>query len=158
MEYLTEDYHRFTALFDQARCLVDKGAQAEAADVFQAFTQAARRRIRIEERWLFPCFEERTGSSTGPTAVLRDEHRRLERILDEATDALQRGHAADFHAVCRRFTLIVEDHAFREEAQLYPVIEEILSPRERDVCLRHMHDEPLVPSEAPEAAPPPAGG
>lgn len=158
MDYLTEDHHRLTALFDQARCRVDKGALAQAADVFQAFAQGARRHMRVEERWLFPCFEERTASCTGPTALLRDEHRQLERILEEAAAALARGSADDFRAICRRLTLIVEDHAFHEEAQLYPVIEEILSPRERDLCLHRMHDEPLLPAGAPEATGPLAGG
>jgi hemerythrin-like domain-containing protein len=158
MEYLTAEHHRLTALFDRARSLVDKGVLAQAAAVFQAFAQTKRRHMRLEERWLFPSFEERTGSSTGLTALLRDEHRRLERILEEASAALERGRADDFRALCLRLTLIVEDHTFHEEAQLYPVIEEILSPHERDVCLRRMHDKPLLPHEVPEAAGPLAGG
>jgi hemerythrin-like domain-containing protein len=158
MDHLTVDHRRLTTLFDQARRLVDEGALAQATDAFQTFAQRARHHMRIEERWLFPCFEERTASCTGPTAMLRGEHRRLERLLDEAAAALERGSAADFRDVCRRLTLIVEDHTFHEEEKLYPVLEEILSPKERELYLRDLHDEPLLPPEAPEAARRFAGG
>ncbi|HEX2574266.1 MAG TPA: hemerythrin domain-containing protein [Polyangia bacterium] len=160
MDDLEEDHHRLIALFDQARCLADKGALAQAADVFKAFAQGARRHMWIEERWIFPCFEERTGSRTGLTATLRDEHHQLERLLDECAEALERGGADDFRERCRRLTLIVEDHAFHEEAQLYPVIEQILSPHERDACRSRMREDPLLPLAAPEgpdAARVPAG-
>ena len=150
-EYLRVDHHRLTALFDRARSLVDKGLLAQAAAVFQIFVQTKQRHMRIEERWLFPSFEERTGSRTGLTALLYDEHRRLERILEEAFGALEQGRTDDFHTICRRLTLIIEDHTFHEEELLYPVIDESLSPRERDICLRHMHAEPFVPREAPES-------
>jgi iron-sulfur cluster repair protein YtfE (RIC family) len=56
---------------------------AKAKEAFQQFKVGLQRHILWEERVLFPLFEEKTGMhDSGPTVVLRAEHRRIGDCLE----------------------------------------------------------------------------
>jgi len=96
--------------------------------------------LGIEERFLFPAFEERAGSG-GPLVVMRDEHHAIRDLCQQARAAL----GAEDHKGCARIldtlTVLVQQHHLKEENVLYPMSDHLLLDRADDL-VRAMSEEP----------------
>jgi regulator of cell morphogenesis and NO signaling len=146
------DHDRLDALFTEYQSLKRKDHPA-AKEKFKSFLQGLTRHIVWEEDVLFPIFEKRTGMrDSGPTAVMRLEHREIKghldaihekvRVADPETDASEK-------ALLR----VLQDHNMKEEHILYPAIDNGLDrsgldsvqkamdaiPAERYDCCCHAH-------------------
>ncbi len=103
-----------------------------AGGLFRRFESGLRRHIRWEEETLFPRFEERTGmEASGPTAVMRQEHRDIEATLDRMRTLVDREDAAT-DALERRLLEVLGPHNEKEEAVLYPWIDGALPAADRN--------------------------
>ena len=119
--YLSRDHDRLDALLAQIYEHASKGDLVAAGGPFAEFADGLVRHMRIEEQSLFGEFERRTGMLSGPTQVLRTEHRALEHALDRMRAALA---AADAEVFVRGHDDLVEilvAHHLKEEEVLYPM-------------------------------------
>lgn len=98
-----------------------------------------RRYIDIEEAVLFPLLEAQTGmDGDGPTAVMRSEHREIERVV-ELLDKLRL--TRDCATILQTFDQPVEpialfrSHYRKEEAVLYPLMDMVFSHAEETELL-----------------------
>lgn len=130
------DHERLARLEVGAFVARAAGDTETASAWYEAFSSGLRRHITIEEQLLFPLFEERSGMSpgTGPTEVMRAEHREILRLLDEILQSigdpakLPDDKRASFHE-------ILEEHHLKEEGMLYPALDEVLTPEEGDALV-----------------------
>jgi uncharacterized protein (DUF2249 family) len=134
-EALAWDHDRLDALERRAFESFAHGDPQGARATWTEFTIGLRRHIRFEEAIVFPAFEEKVGlpPGFGPTAVMRDEHREIERLID----GIARAFAGDGEALPLRADLHVRlgDHNMKEEHVLYPGTDERLDPEERDALV-----------------------
>jgi iron-sulfur cluster repair protein YtfE (RIC family) len=129
--YYTGDHDRLDGLFAQFRSSKTNDP-AGARATFEEFKAGLERHIDWEEDILFPVFEAHTGMhDTGPTAVMREEHRLIRQFLDTIGRKLQRGDLATDEDEARLLT-ILKEHNSKEELILYPAIDRQVSVRERD--------------------------
>lgn len=150
--YFGADHDRLDALFSEFQSLKRKDPPA-AKEKFKAFLKGLTRHIVWEEEVLFPLFEDRTGMrDSGPTAVMRAEHRRIGAHLDAIHDKVR---VADPESDADEKALlqILADHNMKEERILYPAIDGGLDakaldsvqkamdavPAERFACCCHSH-------------------
>ena len=81
----------------------------------------------MEEEVVFPAFEQTTGMTGGPTAIMRMEHTQMRGILDQmAADALE----GDFESVADHgdtLLMVIQQHNMKEENILYPMVEQHLA-------------------------------
>lgn len=130
--YLSWDHDRLESILAEVCLKVDAGAMEQARRVYQDFQQGLTRHIRIEEELLFPVFETRTGmAGSGPTAVMRLEHREIERAMNIMRDGLAAGDAQSFREGYRFLQQVLPDHNSKEEHILYPTTDRLLSEKER---------------------------
>jgi uncharacterized protein (DUF2249 family) len=140
-EALAWDHDRLEAIEAsafQARARGDMGAARES---WALFARGLARHIRFEDEILFPEFEARSGMGpeAGPTAVMRQEHRRIEELLDAIGRAIgEPGSEAD--ALRRELHLVLGDHNVKEEEILYPATDRLLSEVERDELVARIQD------------------
>lgn len=109
----------------------DAGRQAWAA-----FEKAMLRHFAMEEEVLFPAFEQATGMSQGPTAVMRMEHEQMRGLLKQIGASID---ADDFdEAMDQGDTLLmmIQQHNVKEEGVLYPMSESTLNPQWADIMAR----------------------
>jgi uncharacterized protein (DUF2249 family) len=137
-EALSWDHDRLDAL-EAAAFEARAGADLELAQrSYAAFAHGLLRHIRFEEELLFPLFEERAGLSPmmGPTAVMRSEHREIERRLQAiaAEIGLARPQA-DLESRRRAFHEVMRAHNDKEEQVLYPAVDRTLSAEESDALV-----------------------
>jgi len=76
-EFMEQDHDRLDDLYNQFKKLKTSD-QSKAKDIFSEFKTNLQKHILWEEEILFPLFENKTGmSGTGPTAVMKMEHRKI---------------------------------------------------------------------------------
>jgi len=129
--YLSWDHERLTGLLDDAEFGVEAGDFDGAADRCREFEGGLARHMRLEEEVLFPLFEARAGLVDGPTAVLRAEHREIERAAALVREGLERHDTEAFHDGLSFLRATLRCHDSKEEHILFPTIDVLLTERER---------------------------
>jgi regulator of cell morphogenesis and NO signaling len=135
-EALGWDHERLARLEVGAFVARAAGEMDPASKWYEAFSSGLRRHIAVEEQLLFPLYESRSGlvPGSGPTEVMRTEHREIERLLGEILRTI--GDPAKLPDQARAaFHEILEEHHLKEEGMLYPGLDEVLTPEEGDALV-----------------------
>lgn len=93
---------------------------------FQQFQAAMDRHFRKEEDALFPAFEQATGSTMGPTRVMRLEHQQIRDALAEMSNALANSDLEEYLGQAETLLILTQQHNIKEEQILYPMCDDIL--------------------------------
>ena len=121
-QHFGDDHDRLDALFTEFQSLKRKDPAA-AKEKFKGFLKGLTRHIVWEEDVLFPLFEQRTGMrDSGPTAVMRLEHRQIKTHLDAIHEKVRAGDL-DSDASEKALLQVLSDHNRKEEHILYPAID-----------------------------------
>ena len=140
-EFFEQDHDRLDELFKTFQQL-KRSDFAKAKEAFKGFKVGLQRHIVWEEDLLFPIWEEKTGmSESGPTPVMRNEHRQIgqqleaihQKVADQNPDSDQEELA---------LLDLLGSHNRKEERALYPAIDKVTSPEERDTIFRSMKNIP----------------
>jgi hemerythrin-like domain-containing protein len=131
MSYLAADHDRLDRLFLDAVRLVGADDFTGAGAKLAIFVAGLTRHIRLEDEVLFPRFEQATAMTSGPTAVMRREHRLIENVLTGLTEALEGRDRAKFDALHGELVAILEPHNEKEEAVIYPMTDDALDDESR---------------------------
>lgn len=91
------------------------------------FSWGLRRHIRIEEQRLFPLFLE-AGGPEPPTQVMALEHREIENKLQLLEDEPE-----SVDATLAALQTMLEQHNFKEEGVLYPMLDKLLRERRTEL-------------------------
>ena len=137
-EYLQDDHKRLDNLFEMTFLYLRAGSRDRAMAAFQEFDEGLRHHIQMEDRVLFPAYEERSGFTQGPTEVMRTEHRRIEESLGEIRAALERlppsftgrdPSVLSLLEMQQRLLEILGPHNAKEERILYPGCDRLISDK-----------------------------
>lgn len=113
----------------------------QAKECFKKFMSGLQRHIVWEEDILFPLFEEKTGMrNSGPTEVMRHEHRQIKQLLEEIHQKIQSGDATDTEE--QLLWSVLKQHNMKEENILYPAIDRATSETERRDVFGQMKNLP----------------
>ncbi len=139
-----EDHDRLDGLFSEYRAL-KRVDHARAKENFKQFKFGLQRHIVWEEQILFRLFERKTGMfDSGPTAVMRSEHRRIGERL-EAIHQKVRVADPDTEREEQELLELLTAHNQKEEAVLYPMLDRLATPEEMAEMFKAMA---AVPEEA----------
>ena len=127
--HMGDDHHRCDELFAAAEQAVDAGQWPQAAEAHQGFIDAMEQHLTAEEELLFPAFEEATGSSMGPTSMMRHEHEQMRALFAQMTQALQAKNGEDYLGASETLLIMMQQHNAKEEQMLYPMIDQMLAPQ-----------------------------
>lgn len=141
VNYYERDHDRLDGLFKAY--LENKPKDLEKAKgCFKDFLTGLKRHIVWEEEILFPAFEAKTGMrDSGPTAVMRMEHRQIHGFLDGIHEAVRRGEPCD-PRIEQSLMDTLGQHNVKEENVLYPMLDNLLSEEERAEVFRKMEALP----------------
>ncbi len=137
--FLTEDRRYADDLFAASAKHAARREWAECGQQLATFRTALESHMKIEEEMLFPAFERATGSDSGPTAVMRIEHRQMLETLDAMHAAEAAGEAGRFDALMQSFSQVMDAHSAKEEQVLYPLCDRMLDMLNADDLRRMLH-------------------
>lgn len=112
------------AAAESAAAEEDWEAAARAFDSFQATLEA---HFGAEESVLFPAFEERTGMTGGPTAMMRAEHEQMRGLLEQMKPAVAAHDGERFGGAAQTLLILMQQHNMKEENILYPMCDQALA-------------------------------
>ena len=140
-EFFEQDHDRLDELFKTFQ-QSKRSDFPKAKEAFKDFKFGLQRHIVWEEDLLFPIWEQKTGmSDSGPTPVMRNEHREIgrqleaihQKVVDQNPDSDQEEQA---------LLDLLGSHNRKEERALYPAIDKVTSPEERETVFGSMKSIP----------------
>jgi iron-sulfur cluster repair protein YtfE (RIC family) len=139
--FYEQDHDRLDELFKTFQKM-KRSDFAKAKEAFKAFKFGLQRHIVWEEDVLFPLWEEKTGMSEGgPTFVMRAEHRQIGQQLEAVHDKVG-DQNPDSDQEEQALLDLLGTHNIKEERVLYPAIDQLTSPEERETVFRNMKNIP----------------
>jgi len=132
-----EDHKRLDALFKSFQTL-KRTDFPKAKSAFLEFKAGLQRHVAWEEEVMFPLWEKKSGmTGGGPTIVMRNEHREIWECLESLARKIQ----AQNPETDREEEILLDlldRHNMSEEEVLYPEMDHLISPEEREVAFRAM--------------------
>ena len=125
--YMQQDHVLIDGIAERALAAAAAHDWAAFAREGTEFLQRLRQHIEMEERLLFPAFEQRTGMSAGgPSAQMRLEHKQMQPILAQIEAALAARDATGYRLSTKALFDILVPHNQKEEHMMYPMLDEAM--------------------------------
>lgn len=134
--YMGDDHHHCDELFAAAEASVASGDWAGAAAAHRRFLTGMQRHFAMEEEVLFPAFEAASGSSMGPTAVMRHEHEQMRQLFGEMEQAMREQQIGDYLGASETLLVLMQQHNAKEEQILYPMTDRMLEAQQPELLAR----------------------
>ena len=125
-EYLTQDHRRCDDVFAKMEDVASSSLD-EAKPLVEEFIADMERHFQMEERVMFLEFEQKTGMTQGPTAVMRHEHEQMRALMQQMKNALQNGDKDEFLGATETMMILMQQHNMKEEQMLYTMAQQHLS-------------------------------
>lgn len=126
-DYMMGDHRLCDSIFERAERAAETGDFAALERESSDFLRRIAAHIEMEERLLFPAFEERTGMGAGgPTATMIEEHRTMEGLFEQMRDAVAAKNAAAYRGASAQVMEILLQHNQKEEQMMYPMLDSAL--------------------------------
>jgi len=137
-QFMTQEHRDCDTEFADAEQAVAHDNWAEAETKFLAFSNDTLRHFKREEDELFPTFETQTGSTEGPTQVMRYEHEQVRGLIGKMAEALESQNRDDYLSLCESMMILLQQHNMKEEQMLYAMCDRVLPPDIKEVTLNKM--------------------
>jgi hemerythrin-like domain-containing protein len=125
-EYLTADHSRCDELFANMEDAVAKSIESAKAS-YEEFAKETERHFQMEERVMFLEFEEKTGMTQGPTAMMRHEHAQMRNLIAEMGRSIEAKDKDKFFGNSETLMILMQQHNMKEEQMLYTMAQQHLS-------------------------------
>jgi hemerythrin-like domain-containing protein len=125
-QVLPEHHRHCDDLFVAAEDAVQRGDWAAAAPAFLRFHTQMATHFEVEEGLLFPAFEDATGTSAGPTGMMRHEHGQMRELLAQLAAACDARDGEAYAGIAETLLMLMQQHNMKEENILYPMCDRAL--------------------------------
>ncbi len=98
-----------------------------AKDAYEAFAKETEKHFQMEERVMFLEFEQKTGMTQGPTAIMRHEHIQMRNLIEEMGKAIDAKDKDKFFGNSETLMILMQQHNMKEEQMLYTMAQQHLS-------------------------------
>ncbi len=113
-------------LFADAESACGNGDWEAGGKFFALLHDQLEAHFSSEEELLFPAFEAATGMTSGPTEVMRGEHRQMRDLLGQMSSGLADRDGDTFSGAAETLLILMQQHNMKEENILYPMCDNAL--------------------------------
>jgi iron-sulfur cluster repair protein YtfE (RIC family) len=113
-------------IFADAEEACANGDWTAGGEAFALLSNQLETHFSSEEELLFPAFEAATGMTSGPTEVMRGEHRQMRDLLAQMQGALASRDGDAFGGAAETLLILMQQHNMKEENILYPMCDNAL--------------------------------
>ena len=117
--FLTSDHRACDEEFANLENTIASQDWEEAQIQLQKFSSDLTHHFDMEEKVMFPVFEEVTGMTQGPTMVMRMEHSQMRGILEDLKADIEKKDKNHFFGVSESLMMLMQQHNMKEEQMLY---------------------------------------
>ena len=125
-EYLTADHGHCDELFAAMEDAATNSIESAKA-AYEEFAKETERHFQMEERVMFLEFEQKTGMTQGPTAMMRHEHAQMRNLISDMGKAIESKDKDKFFGSSETLMILMQQHNMKEEQMLYTMAQQHLS-------------------------------
>ena len=126
-DFMTQDHRDCDDTFAAMEQKANSEGLAATDELYKKMADDMEHHFQMEERVLFPAFEEKTGMTQGPTQMMRMEHSQMRQLIKEIGEALQDDNKDRFFGLTETMMIMVQQHNMKEEQMLYTMIQQHMS-------------------------------
>jgi len=135
---MKNEHRKCDTFFAKAEEAVARGDWEVAEEEFLTFSNETLTHFKKEEEELFPAFEAQTGSSEGPTQVMRYEHEQVKGLIGKLAEALENQDKDAYLSLAESMMILLQQHNMKEEQMLYAMCDRVLPPETKECTLEAM--------------------
>ncbi len=139
-DFFSLDHRRCDDAFVGFERALDGDDWGLAEEQAGAFMGEMERHFSMEEEQLFPLLTERFAGATGPTRMMRIEHRQMRALFEQLGHCVERRNARDCRDVAETLLMTMQQHNAKEEGVLYPMADNVLGPEAEALTLALVED------------------
>ena len=117
--FLTTDHRACDEEFADMENAVASGDWDLSAEKLNKFITDLLHHFDMEEKVMFPTFEDVTGMIQGPTMIMRMEHDQMRQLLNALQEDLEKKNKNHFFGVSESLMMLMQQHNMKEEQMLY---------------------------------------
>ncbi len=136
--YMKGEHRACDQLFADAEKAIIEGDFESAEEKFVAFAEDTLEHFAKEEEILFPTFEEITGSTEGPTNVMRYEHEQMRGLIGRLAEAVEKRDKDAFLSIAESMMILLQQHNMKEEQMLYAMCDRVIPPEKKEATVGEM--------------------
>jgi len=127
-EFMTTDHRACDDTFAAMEQKANNYGVAAAKDMYEKMAEEMEHHFQMEERVLFPAFEEKTGMRQGPTQMMRMEHEQMRQLIKDVGEAVSNDNKDRFFGLTETMMIMVQQHNMKEEQMLYTMVQQHMAP------------------------------
>ncbi len=136
--YMKNEHRHCDTLFAQAEDAAAKLEWDHANEKFLAFANETLKHFKEEEEELFPAFEAQSGSTQGPTQVMRYEHEQVRGLIGKMAESLENEDKDAYLSLAESMMILLQQHNMKEEQMLYAMCDRTLPQELKEKTLEAM--------------------
>jgi hemerythrin-like domain-containing protein len=125
-------------IFAAAEKSVIDGNFEQAEEQFLLFANDTLRHFKREEESLFPTFEEISGSTEGPTRIMRHEHEQVRGLIGKMAESVENRDADAYLSMAESMMILLQQHNMKEEQMLYAMCDRMIPQDLKESTLETM--------------------
>ena len=135
-QLMKDDHKKCDDLFAEVESDVVDKKWEEAGAKFDQFKSAMDVHLSSEEEILFPEFEKKTGSSHGPTSMMKMEHEQMRTVMNQIHAAFSAKTYDNLAGSLETLMILLQQHNMKEEQMLYPMADQVLKDEATEMLTR----------------------
>ena len=132
-DFMTHKHRECDHLLAEAEDAVEKGDFDSALEKYMAFKNETLKHFDMEEEYLFPEFEAKTGMTQGPTEVMRMEHSQAKSLFEKMDEAYNAKEKDRIYGLGESMNILLQQHNAKEEQMLYTMIQQHLMAQNDEI-------------------------
>jgi len=124
-EYLSADHRRCDEIFAEMEAKANESL-VDAKEICEKFISETEKHFQMEEKVMFVEFENKTGMTQGPTAMMRHEHTQMRALMNDMLEAINTNNKDKFFGLTETLMILLQQHNMKEEQMLYPMAQQHL--------------------------------
>ncbi len=138
--YLTNEHRECDTIFAQAEEAIAKGDFKAGKEKFLEFADETLLHFKKEEEEFFPLFEELTGSTQGPTMVMKHEHEQVRGLMGKMAQAIESEDKDAYLSLAESMMILLQQHNMKEEQMLYAMADRLMDASKKEELINKMKE------------------
>ncbi len=137
-QYLVPEHRECDTIFARAESAAASGDFALTKEEFLKFADETLLHFKKEEEEFFPAFEAATGSTDGPTRVMKYEHDQVRGLLGKMAQAIESEDKDAYLSLTESLMILLQQHNMKEEQMLYAMADRLFAPNVQEELIEKM--------------------
>ena len=125
-QYMTAEHRECDDYFAASESMAASNNWEEANEKFLEFADTTLLHFKKEEDEIFPAFEAQSGSTEGPTQVMRFEHEQVRGLIGKLAHAIESKDKDAYLSLAESMMILLQQHNMKEEQMLYAMCDRMI--------------------------------